>query len=264
MRSNTSLIVALFVALVVFLSSVPPTTVEGKQAGRDPGKTARASDSSEQMGCLGDLEAGNKKFNKKDLSGAAVCYKKALTICPGSCAAFAGLGMCAFTLGDKSEALGWLEKAYACDPQDRAIAGLLGVVRRDYAVINKTPAPSPALRAPATPSPSGAPENYDGVYVGKECDVQGCAPLRVTIQSTKVEGTILGGAAEVKVVGTIDRASGVITTTYSGTLKMLGFSFPLRGECTGRASGGRAQGSCLGTDAFREPSTYSLVRQTQK
>lgn len=220
------------------------------------------------------LEAGNVKIDQKDPSGAAEEFQRALKLCPEPCAAMAGLGLSSFALGNKLDAIAWVEKATACNPANKDLVTVLAGLRRDLDRASRQPVrerPLPdamtatsALPGPPPRLPAIAPtENHDGYYVGKECDIQGCAPLKVTIQGDKIEGAIYDKDNKpfITVTGTIDLATGNLKTTYKGALKLLGMSFELKGDCTGRVSKGYSEGTCKGTDAFGAAANFKLKKR---
>jgi tetratricopeptide (TPR) repeat protein len=264
-----------------------------KQDKAQPAQPAEpAPESKDPEACQRLLQAGNAKFEQKDPTGASAEFQNALKVCPEPCASMTGLGLCSYALGNKLDAIVWIERAAACNPDNKDLEKLLVGLRQDLDRASKTPVkertltdeadprsapPSrPSLAQSITapvPSAVSAPrslpaieptESHDGYYVGQECDIQGCAPLKVTIQGEKIEGAIYekDGKPFIFVEGTLDHATGAIRTTYKGSVKLLGFTFELKGACSGRLSKGHAEGKCKGTDAFEAAATFSLDKRS--
>lgn len=289
----------LVVLLVFFMLFVPFGQTE---AARKSNKGAPKQDKPPQAepapaqhdieACQRFLESGNAKFEQKDLAGATEEFQRALKVCPEPCAALAGLGLSSYSLGNKLDAIAWIEKAAACNPDNKELEKVLVGLRKELDRASKMPVkertlndeadvkgPPPgrpslaqSITAPA-PAPTSAPralpaieptDSHDGYYVGQECDIQGCAPLKVTVQGEKIEGAIYekDGKPFIFVEGTLDHATGAIRTTYKGSVNLLGFTFELKGACSGRVSKGHAEGKCKGTDAFEAAATFTLDKRS--
>jgi len=267
----TAVVVVVIVAVMVVVTVSPGWAAKPKALPDKPAaKAAKAEPASDLDRCMGWIDVGNRKIDQQEPQAATVEFTKALALCPNVCAAMIGMGLSAYTLGGKLEALGWLEKAAACNPENVDLKNVLAGLRKELA---PPPAPRPPVAGdvhtmpPGQPAPAMPTESpldvYDGFYVGKECDIQGCSPLKVTIRGQTVEGATYDSQNKpvITITGKLDPRTGELHTSYTGTLKIMGFSFELRGDCTGRVIDNRAEGKCKGSDAFGVGSTFRVDRR---
>jgi tetratricopeptide (TPR) repeat protein len=133
--------------------------------------------------CDSLFQSGLAKSKAGDKQGAVTIYRKVLSLCPDHCMAMNNIGSVLDSMGSRSQAIPWFEKASACDPGNSLFKKNIMLTKQEIAA-QPTPAtpkqssalsevkpgpPPPVNRPPRSPESSGNSSSAAGNN-DRECE----------------------------------------------------------------------------------------------
>jgi tetratricopeptide (TPR) repeat protein len=191
--------------------------------------------------CDSLFQSGLAKSKAGDKQGAVTIYRKVLSVCPDHCMAMNNIGAALDSMGSRSQAIPWFEKASACDPGNSLFKKNTMLTKQEIAAQPTPATPKQSSALPEVkPGPPSAPngESYKALFFRvKDNKDQSNANHYLLVLPPNRESTI--SCCGVHYAGRVDQ-SGNIDFKIAKDYGVMGMT----GKATGKIDGDKASGTC--------------------